>query len=432
MSTILPEELLTLVLSNLNPKEDRSTIHAVRSSNKLLCRLATPFLYRTIEVGLATPGNKVDIEATAKDNAVVQELFAIPEYADFVKELKIWQSQGGVLWQRDATKVQSEGTEEEDLEATVREAAKNNGSKDAGVAYILLACKNLEVLQAAMSYPVLGKQVVRVLEHASSLHLQARIAGTPEPNLLRSLREVHLGSWNYEAALQDVLNVLCLPALCHLSMFGVADNRLWSTHNPPKHDGSIRNSNPISLVLDSCMLGGVGMDTLLATCPNARSLTMRWRIGLWNKHFTNEEACDTLRERGRNLEVLHIDSTGEYAFRYFQTAVGTYGSFSSLNAKRLAVPKAFFDHLLELPAEQRSFHAAELLPKGLKELYVLGVEDNEMEEMTAIVGTDALPGLEKSVCVPWFHDSFYDHGGMRHVRHVDYDGIAGFELKTSR
>ena len=431
MSVVLPEELLTFILSNLNPKEDSATINAVRLSNKLLCRLATPFLYRTIEVGLATPGNKVDADATTKDNAVIQELFTIPEYADFVKELKIWQSHGGVLWQRDALKAPSEDAGEQELEAAVREAAKNNDSKDAGVAYMLLACKNLEVLRAAMSYPVLGKLVVRVLEYASSLHLQARITGTPEPNLLRSLRQVRLGSWDYEAALQDVLHVLCLPALCHLSMFGVADNRLWSTHNPPKHDGMVRNSNPISLVLDSCMLGGVGVDTLLATCPNAKSLTMRWRVGLWNQHFTNEEACDTLRERGRNLEVLQIDSTGEYAFRYSQTAVGTYGSFASLNAKRLAVPKAFFDHLLELPAEQRPSYVTELLPKRLKELYVLGVEDDEMEETTAMVGTDALPGLEKSVCVPWFHDSFYDHGGMMHVRHVDYDRIGGFVLKTS-
>ena len=228
----LPEELFTLVLSNLNPKEDSSAINAVRLSNKLLCRLATPLLYRTIEVGLATPGNKVDAEATAKDNIVIQQIFENPEYADFVKELNIWQSHGGVLWQRDATIATNEATGEEGLEATVREAAKSGDSKDAGVAYVLLACKNLETLKAAMSYPVLGKQSVRVLEHASSLHLQARIKSMPEPNLLKSLRDVRLGSWNYETALQDVLNVLCLPALHYLSMFGVADNRLWSTHDP--------------------------------------------------------------------------------------------------------------------------------------------------------------------------------------------------------
>ena len=94
------------------------------------------------------------------------------------------------------------------------------------------------------------------------------------------------------------------------------------------------------------------------------------------------------------------------------------------------MPKAFCDDLAGIHVEQRAAEAAQLLPVGLKELYVLGVEDDEMDSVQAMVGVDVIPGLEKSVSVPWFHFTLEEYCGTVHHRTVDYDRLGGFELKT--
>jgi hypothetical protein len=298
-------------------------------------------------------------------------------------------------------------------------------------------CNNLEMLHTKLGYCILGKLPLRVFEKATSEHLQARIhpsATIQPPQLLRSLREIHMSKdyYNSENSVEDVRTILCLPALQKLWIGGVADTRRFSVRTPPPHDGIIRNSNPISLIFDSCMLSGPGLDTLLSTCRNAKELTLCWRPGLWNEHFHNQEACDVLRERGRNLEMVHYDSVAQYEFRFRDKGVGTFGSFANLNAKRLMVPKAFFDHVLDIPSEQRATEAARLLPNGLKELYVLGVEDDEMADTQTMVGVDVIPGLKKSVCVPWLHYTLEEYCGTVHHRSVDYDRLGGFELKTMK
>lgn len=77
-----------------------------------------------------------------------------------------------------------------------------------------------------------------------------------------------------------------------------------------------------------------------------------------------------------------------------------------------------------------------MLPRELKELYVIGVEEKEMADMYAIVGRDAIgdhmADLEKSVCVPWFHFTLEEYCGTVHHRNVDYKKTGGFEIGNMR
>jgi hypothetical protein len=377
------------------------------------------------------------IDDALKDTKIIEQLVENPERADFVKELAISESHAGMAYDYDRKEKRKRVVEDsKGLETAIRNAAKREGRADARVAYLLFFCNNLEVLHTRIGYCILGKLAIRVFEKAASEHLQAKLnPGTTiqQPQLLRSLREFHMTEHIYENGVEEVRTILCLPALHKLRMTGIADTGERSVHSLQPHDGIVRNSNPISLVFDSCMLSGAGIDTLLSTCPNAKELTLCWRPGLWNEHFRNQEACDVLRERGRNLEMVHYDSVSLYEHRYRDSPVGTFGSFAALNAKRLMVPKAFFDHVLDFPTAQRAAEAARLIPKGLKELYVLGVEDDEMAGVQAMVGVDVIPGLEKSVCVPFLHFSLEEYFGTVHHRTVDYDRLGGFhrfELKS--
>lgn len=454
-ASILPEELLSLTLSNLDPKQDCRTVHSLRLSSRMFCRLSAPLLHRKIKVRMPTPGNFMKREDAEQDIATVEQLEQHPTLASFVKELEISQSHAGMIkegnprpgsdarsvaWQPSATKDEDRQVpkervpnDDDDSESVIRSAAKEIDRHDARLAFFLLACKNLEVIRSSLSYHILGRQSLDVFNTAASGNLQARLnlSGKTLPSdYLKSIREVRLVN-TYHGSIEDARTLLCLPALETLRMRDLADNRNMRRGNPPLHDGIIRNTNRVELIFDMCWFSAAGLSTLLQSCPNARALTMRFRPGLWNEAFSNTEVCDSIREHGRNLNRILFDCNPVNHFRFQMRPLGPYGSFSALKATWLGVPKAFFDHLFDLPADQRPAEADRLLPAGLKELYVLGVEENEMADMNAMVGVDAIPRLEKSVLVPWLHYVLEDRFTM-HLRQVDYDGFGGFEIGNYR
>lgn len=431
---ILPEELISLILGSLNAKDDQDTIHSLRLASKTLCRLATPYIYRKIQLGLPLPGNQPKSEHSERNRALLHNLLSYLERASFVKEITVLSSNGGRLRGQEAKKEDKRKVDFErhggSLEAVVKEAAERGFVKGAEIAYFLLVCKDLEVLRTDLAYGNLGKLPVHVLETITRQHLQATMRSCdPKPEALRCLREVSVGHRIYQTSPENVLTLLCLPALHKLSIFGLSDRGKLSAREAVVNEGIIRNRNPISVVLDSFMPSSSGLDAILATCSNTKALTIRWRAGTWNEHFANQEACDILRRRAKTLETLHYDCVELFEWRRPPTGYGTFGSFAELNVKTLAVPKAYFDHLREFPAERRATYAAQLIPIGLKKLYVLGVEEDEVADVMSMIGTDVIPGLEKSVCVPWKHETLEDHYVI-HVRHVDYDRVGGFDLRT--
>jgi hypothetical protein len=434
---VLPEELVALILGNLDPKQDSKTMHALRICNKMFSRLATPYMYRKINIGMATPRNGMNFEDASNDKALVDQLIENTELTNFVKEVHIQHRSVGIKdEEREARKKVIEA-DDEDVEVAITNALKHADRDDARVAFLLWKCRDLEVVRSAVAFNSHGKLVRRLLTSAGARHLQARLdtSGKKQPpDFLGSVREVTMNTGMAQNSVEDARTLLCLPALQTLRLGDLADNHFFKERQPPPHDNVIRNTNPVHLIFDMCMMSPGGLDTILQTSPNATSLTLRWRPGLWNDHWVNSEFCNLLRERGQNLERIHFDCTSVLEHRYSMPPIGPYGSFASLNAKWFAVPRAFFVHLFDLPVETRPAQAAALLPKGLRELYVIGVEEKEMADMYAIIGKDALgetmEELEISVCVPWFHFYLEEYAGRVHHRNVDYDKTGGFEVSN--
>lgn len=435
----LPEELITLILSNFNPKEDVKTIQAARLVNRIFRRLATPLLHRRINVRMPSPGDNMKPEDAEKDLAIVEHLIENPEWASFVKDLTITQSHKNNISDKDrAVWKKLIEADDEDVKIAVMEAVKDNRRHDARMAFFLLKCKNLERIHSPLPPNKLHSLVCRMLTTASHAHLNAQPSSTtPSSTILKNLTQISIDASVYQNSITDTLTLLSLPSIHTLRIGSLADTARLHDYSPPAFDGVVRNSNPLSLVFDGCMMSPPGLNIILQAAPNTKSLTLRWQPGLWNKHFNNAAFCDMLRasETARGLEKLCLDCTGVIEERYGMQALESYGSFANLGAMWLAVPKAFFDHLFELPVEQRANEAAALLPKGLRELFVLGVEEKEREGMEMIVGTGVLREaglgkLETSVLVPWFHFSLYEVGGEIRHRKVDYEAKegCGFEI----
>ena len=437
---ILPEELISLILGNLSPREDRQAIRALRLCNKMFSRLATPFMWRKINIAMATPSNGVNTATyIERDEQLIEQLISNPGKTQFVKEVQLEHRSEGMSGEDRQALKQSVEEDDEDVEVAISNALKDLRRNDARAAFILLYCKDLAIVNWSESFHCLGELVQRLYKHAAARQLRARLDPSGKiqpPDFLASIREVTMDVGMSQTSVEDTRTLLCLPALCTLRLGNLADNHFFKERNPPPHDSIIRNTNPVQFIFDMCMMSPAGLDTILQTCPNAQGLMLRWRPGLWNDHFVNTEFCDLLRERGQHLEKIHFDCASMLEHRFSMRPLGPYGSFASLDAEWLAVPKAFFNHLFELPAELRPAEAAALLPSGLKELYVIGVEEEEMGDMYAVVGKDAIGeamnGLEKSVCVPWFHFSLEEHFGTVHHRNVDYDKTGRFEFDNMR
>ena len=191
----------------------------------------------------------------------------------------------------------------EELERELRNVV-STGSASGCIAFILAACEKLETLKISLGGNAVGKMVSGVLNFATKRHLERRLepqTAINEFNMLGSVREISLGDFAYETTLADAVSFLCLPQLNRLSVFGLADNCRFSDRTLPEAEDIARNDNPVTLTLDSCMLGGEGLGRLLAACSNAKSLTVRWRLGLWNEHLKNELIGEAIREQGRRL-----------------------------------------------------------------------------------------------------------------------------------
>lgn len=438
----LPEELITLILRNFDPKEDANTIHAARLVNSMFRRLATPLLHRRINVRMPTPGNSMKPEDAEKDLTFVQQLIENPEWALFVKDLTITQNHKNIASdeERAVWKAIIEA-DDEDVKVGVAEAVKDKRRHDARIAFFLINCKDLERIHSPLALNTLPTLVRRVLNDASSRHLNARFnhTTTPASTLLNSVKEISIGESAYENSIADVLTLLSLSSLHTLRIGNLADTcRFWD-RSPPAFDGVVRNTNPLTLVFDMCMMSPPGLDTILQAAPSTKSLALRWRPGLWNDQFNTTAFYDLLRtnETARGLEKLCLDYTPMIEHRYGMQALESFGSFDRLGVKWLAVPKAFFDHLFDLPVEQRVENAVSLLPKGLRELSVLGIEEEERVEMEKVVGLvvlreAGLGQLERSLLVPWFHFSLYEHFGEVRHRNVDYEAVEGYGFEIER
>ena len=436
----LPEEILALIIAEMDPKEDTTTITALRLASKTCCRLASPLLHRVVIVGLPTKGNQPDSIATQQGYKVLQRLTELPQLKQFVKSIviqqKIRMSSAQPQCYPQENRADSLGRRSAavsnvhlptDLEQEIAQALAAEAAPGC-VAFLLADCTDVESLELHLGYTAVSRLVQRVIEAATERYLKPRVnpaAPLQETWLLHRVKELIIGtgsSFANDTGLPDVLNLLCLPQLRSLSVFGLANNRQFHNHKLPEADNVIRNDNPISFVLDSCMLNGEGLERLLAAGSQPRSLVARWRVGLWNEHLTNSEIGDALRISGTTLDKVHLDTAQLHQFRR-QLPEMPFGDLRPLTARTIMLSQT-------LP-QKGTTGASDSLPESVEQLYVLGVEPEETVDFDDLLAYKVLPRLEKVVCVPWLHYAFEDNYGPVYTKCVDYDRVGGFELGNS-
>ena len=447
----LPDEILTIVLGHLDRREDRKTILALRLVDEQCDRLARPLIYCTLHDSI---NQHRDLNAPAMGplQQTAWDIVQHPELATFIKAIRFddWDFIG-----RDKASPLPEGAQPPSKEQYSATLASANLPSDvnnavihqlyeetpAGHISLLLAlCTDIEDLEAPAGKPF-GSLVSRILLQTTKDAADVALPLTPKDiptSSFRSLRQYRSGTFLQDSPMRDILPLLCLPQLRDFQLYGLGDSHTWTDHGLPERPSKYLTYNPISFVLDSCMISGPGLSCLLSACSSPKALTIRWRPGTWNDHLSNEPIGDAIREDGKRLEFLHIDTTDVYEVRRRQTPP-SFGSFASLpDLKTLAIPRYAFKRL-DCTVEDILF----IIPPNLEKLYVLGV-GNEAQEEGRIASRafekmlsqakDLHPRLRKAVIVPWFHFHYDEYWGRVKHQGVDYrrGRARGLALKRTR
>ena len=290
------------------------------------------------------------------------------------------------------------------------------------LAFLLIMCTEIESLNVPASPTHWGELITRILIGVGD-------AGPPHHSVdggklfhLRALQRLFITPSWAEIPLKVVLPLLRLPALRELRVNGMIDTAWSWPELLPTLPTEPLNHNPMSFVLDSCTLSGAGLSLLLSSCAGPVGLTVRWSGSIINENLTAQAIGDAVRESGRTLEYLHIDTTKLDKLLFRMSEGGGFGNFKGLKRlKLLALPRA------ALTAEGWGVDAVKrMLPDGLEKLYVLGVDQEQrgrMEEMAHQL-KEELPGLWEVVLVGWHAFEYGEWYGTARDRSVDYDELA--------
>ncbi len=450
----LPDEILTLIFSHVDKKKDKQTVLALRAVNKQYSRLATPLVWCTV-IDKINQQRHTNTPQVGPLQRVAWDLVQRPQLARLVKAIRFedWDFLGkdrvsplpqGI--QSPTSAAYSVALTPANLPDNVKRAILEQLGEEtpAGHLSLLLAlCTKLEVLVVPSGCGQFSRLITRILLGESENGLQTALPPQPSSvarSSLRCLRELNTANnFHGDSVVRDVLPLLCLPSLHDLHIYGLGDSPKRTGHTLPDLPKSCLTHNPISLKFDSCMLSGPGLSRILGPCENPISLTVRWRPGLWNDHLSNEPVGDAIREHGRRLEFLHLDTTDVYKYRYNSRGRSppAFGSFAPItNLRTLAVPRYAF------PLENCSVaDILSILPSTLQKLYVLGIGNEKSEEERARSDAFAetchqvkyhLPGLENIYMVPLYHFSLHEYGGEVHHSCINYEVEAARGLSFKR
>ncbi|KAI9683235.1 MAG: hypothetical protein M1822_006100 [Bathelium mastoideum] len=441
-----PDEIWTIALGHLHRKNDRKTIHALRLVDKRLHRLVDSLVYReTVSniqqkpppEGKNSPGplQRLAWSVARQPNLsrFVKEI-RLPRY-DFVGQLESGPSPSDNDGQHMTNRYRSilhpidlpEDLRNELLEHLFKETPLGH------LSFLLTTCTDLEVLSVRGGTHGIGKTFQSLLSHAT--HSPSSL-----PFPCRSLTTLTLGASNYETGLSSLIPILRLPSLAHLTVFGLADQVPWPQHAPPAESISPDPSHPgVTFVLDSCLLSAPGLSWLLrSSC--ARSLTVRWRAGGWNKDLSIAEIGAALRKAGGDLEYLHFDTCDVNTARETDSVppiagpkqLGRWRGLKKLRKLRgVVLPRQW----LGAGDDEHSIadDAACYLPSGLQHLGMLGVgeERDEMLELrtcTEVRLKGQFEELREVVLVPWWRYEVEEWYGTARYRTVDYRAV-DYELE---
>ncbi|KAK5713883.1 hypothetical protein LTR17_017382 [Elasticomyces elasticus] len=177
------------------------------------------------------------------------------------------------------------------------------GVEDARLALLLLLAPNVQYLEISASSGVYRSLVMSVLrlgrvcrDLGSSTHAFVRP--------LQRLAEVKITHSDREGCLNidDLLPLMQLPMLDILRGNMIACNS-QSTHHLSPHSSSLKK-----IYLDWSLLDGVGLERLLAACPELETLSMHWAPATAGiPAFKNPSLGRALRSNGSRLTNLRLN-----------------------------------------------------------------------------------------------------------------------------
>jgi hypothetical protein len=437
----LANELLLQIISKLDRKEDQETIQVLRKTNVRLRNLTKPFVYLTVEDRIPyPPSDKTELEKIGPLQLTARRLAQYPALSYSVRNIQLsaWDQTGTtrrLLGHGPTLDQYSKALQRADVSALIRElflADFEFQTSQGNLAFLLVLCTDLEILNISSGFPGFGPLVAEVFRDAAALHYQYKLGSNlhediQKPNILGSLKEITFGSLK-QTSISEFLLMLALPSVQTLKVSDLSNNEGYRNHDIPPEDETYRNNNHVKLIFDMCCLNGAGIGRILRACSRPYSLTIEWRPGAWNNGLSNRDIGDAVRRFGTKLEHLHLDTIAMYDHRFGERPPA-FGSFSELtNLRSIAIPLYAFT--------SECADAASALPPTLEKLYVLGVDDHLMEDgigpFHGLTTDPRLPELKEVKHVKWGHYSLEEWFGTAHHRFVDYSDAKELELVARR
>ncbi|KAI9667666.1 MAG: hypothetical protein M1821_000483 [Bathelium mastoideum] len=352
-SSQFPDDLWVQVLEHFDRKLDQPTIHALRLTSRRVYRLADLFVYRTMVDDFSQkPLTAEGAKSPGPLRRLAWDVARKPQLARLVKEIRLpcnsigQEMLGPCPVDDNGVKMLDRYDEilrkvelptafrNELLEALKIEAALSH------LCFLMVVCTSLEILEVRQNPNGTAALIWKTVSCAVDLmrHRQASILqDVPEQAEppLGSLKKVSIGSPNCGfMSLASLIPFLNLPKIQTVEVQDLGDAAMGQHTIPPpiatKNSSSIQQ--PISFLLQDCKITGAGLAWLLSCCKSACSLTGRWHKNINNKHLSNKELGDAIRQEGSSLEFIHLDTTDldEHCYERTPTSLGDFSSLPML------------------------------------------------------------------------------------------------------
>ncbi|KAI2624266.1 hypothetical protein GGR54DRAFT_568521 [Hypoxylon sp. NC1633] len=253
--------------------------------------------------------------------------------------------------------------------------------RDCLFAFILIMCKNLEVIRlpnGIQGWDIMSKEVIRQARQQFKKPL-----AEGERHILGSVRHLELAANVAIGKLDDTLNLLSLPELRYLKVYNIGDGPAVG-----KFKGEPLARHPIHLTFDVCLLTNAGLSAILAACAEPRSLMI---LNAGPHTVVPGLYGDALRAHGESLRSLFIQRhDSEFADATYINDLG-----SALSTLTNLVSLSLRHSVVGTPAE-----LAAVLPPSLVELMIFAEVWNEAPvEFGTILGNPRLPNLKRVIVV---------------------------------
>lgn len=248
---------------------------------------------------------------------------------------------------------------------------------DAQLAAVLATCTSLEKLR--MKTDNFGRLSQQVVQYAAQ-HVRSAREGR-QVGVLGKIKHLELDGTNFGITVADVVNLLSLPCLRELRLWGVGWKlpRVRSSNNPLVHHP---NQNPIALSLRWCKnFTNEDLTNILAG-GSIRYLLLRVMLDF------PADYAGALAKHGQHLEFLALDTEDQ----------GTDPDHAHDRSVRLLKALGSMRDLKSLVLWRGDFQSAKQLsnwlPPSLKELMILGNYGKEdRQELRSLTRHEDLPNL---------------------------------------